>query len=151
MSIEKVIIPAVLLVPVGCVFAQNGHKEVKQKEVKQLSKAEILQKVCSMVSKQLSVPIKDITETSTFANNLGADSLDVVELLIAFEKEFSISIPDAELDKINTVGQVVNLINDIINGNNQDELNDQWLYIDKQGNEYATEEEALKAINNKEK
>ena len=71
---------------------------------------EILEKVCSIVSEQLSVEAGEVKSDSNFQNDLGADSLDTVELVMAFEEEFEIEIPDEEAEKIATVEDAVNYI-----------------------------------------
>lgn len=67
-------------------------------------------KVIKIVKERLNVDAKDIEETSSFANDLGADSLDTVELIMEFEKEFDISIPDEDAEKIATVGDAIKYI-----------------------------------------
>ena len=71
---------------------------------------EILEKVCSIVSEQLSVEAGEVKSDSNFQNDLGADSLDTVELVMAFEEEFEIEIPDEEAEKIATVEDAVSYI-----------------------------------------
>ena len=68
------------------------------------------EKVIGIVSEQLSVPKEEINRDSKFVDDLKADSLDVVELVMAFEDEFSISIPDDDYEKIQTVGDAVDYI-----------------------------------------
>ena len=67
-------------------------------------------KVRDIVVEQLGVEADDVTIESTFIDDLGADSLDIVELIMAFEEEFSIEIPDEDAEKIKTVQDVVNYI-----------------------------------------
>ena len=67
----------------------------------------IEQRVKKIVAEQLGVPEADIKNESSFVNDLGADSLDTVELIMEFEKEFNISIPDEQAETITTVGQAV--------------------------------------------
>ena len=67
-------------------------------------------KVRDIVVEQLGVEADDVTMESTFIDDLGADSLDIVELIMAFEEEFSIEIPDEAAEKIKTVQDVVNYI-----------------------------------------
>ncbi|MBQ9376330.1 MAG: acyl carrier protein [Schwartzia sp.] len=69
-------------------------------------------KVKDIVVEQLSVEPDDVTMESTFIDDLGADSLDIVELIMAFEEEFSIEIPDEAAEKIKTVQDVVKYIDD---------------------------------------
>ncbi|HHS95844.1 MAG TPA: acyl carrier protein, partial [Phaeodactylibacter sp.] len=56
---------------------------------------------------KLGVESSEVTHEASFANDLGADSLDTVELIMEFEKEFDVSIPDEEAEKIQTVGQAI--------------------------------------------
>ena len=71
---------------------------------------EILEKVCSIVSEQLSVESGEVKSDSNFQNDLGADSLDTVELIMEFEKDFDLSIPDEDAESISTVGDAVKYI-----------------------------------------
>lgn len=66
---------------------------------------EILEKVQSIVSEQLGVDAAEVKPEASFTDDLGADSLDIVELVMALEEEFDIEIPDEEAEKIATVGQ----------------------------------------------
>ncbi|MEO0947127.1 MAG: acyl carrier protein [Cyanobacteria bacterium J06641_5] len=72
--------------------------------------AEILDKVKGIVSDQLEKDAAEISPESNFANDLGADSLDVVELVMALEEEFDIEIPDEAAEKIATVQAAVDYI-----------------------------------------
>ena len=67
-------------------------------------------KVKGIVVEQLGVDEADVSMDSTFIDDLGADSLDIVELIMAFEEEFSIEIPDEEAEKIKTVKNAVDFI-----------------------------------------
>ena len=67
-------------------------------------------KVFEIVSDQLDTPKDDIAQESSFVDDLKADSLDIVELVMALEDEFDIKIPDEDYDKIKTVGDVINYI-----------------------------------------
>lgn len=71
---------------------------------------EVFEKVREIVSDQLSVDAADVQPESSFANDLGADSLDTVELVMALEEEFSIEIPDEAAEGIATVQDAVNFI-----------------------------------------
>ena len=68
------------------------------------------EKVIGIVSEQLNVPKDDIKLESKFVDDLKADSLDVVELVMEFEEEFEITIPDEDYEKIRTVGDAVKYI-----------------------------------------
>jgi acyl carrier protein len=77
-----------------------------------MSQTEIFEKVKKIVADQLSVEADTITPQSNFSNDLGADSLDTVELVMALEEEFDIEIPDESAEKITTVQEAVDFIND---------------------------------------
>lgn len=68
------------------------------------------EKVIGIVSKQLGVPQGDVVRSASFVDDLKADSLDVVELVMEFEDEFGIQIPDEDYDKIKTVGDAIDYI-----------------------------------------
>lgn len=76
-----------------------------------MSQTEIFEKVKKIVIDQLSVEADKITPQANFANDLGADSLDTVELVMALEEEFDIEIPDEAAEKITTVQEAVDYIN----------------------------------------
>lgn len=76
-----------------------------------MSEAEIFDKVKKIVIEQLSVEASKVTPQANFANDLGADSLDTVELVMALEEEFDIEIPDEAAEQITTVQQAVDYIN----------------------------------------
>lgn len=67
-------------------------------------------KVIEIVSDQMGVDKSEITRETSFVNDLNADSLDTVELVMEFEDEFELSIPDEEAEKIQTVGQAIDYI-----------------------------------------
>ncbi|MDR1584555.1 MAG: acyl carrier protein [Prevotellaceae bacterium] len=69
--------------------------------------SEVADKVKAIIVDKLGVEEADVTATASFTNDLGADSLDTVELIMEFEKEFGISIPDEEAEKISTVGDAI--------------------------------------------
>ena len=73
-------------------------------------------KVKKIVADQLQQDLDNITPNSTFVDDLGADSLDIVELIMRFEEEFGIEIPDEKAEKIKTVSDVVKYID----GTNED-------------------------------
>ncbi len=75
-----------------------------------MSAVEIFDKVKKIVAEQLSVEPSEITPQSNFANDLGADSLDTVELVMALEEEFDVEIPDEAAEKITTVQEAVDYI-----------------------------------------
>lgn len=71
---------------------------------------DILKRVIKVTVNELGVKEEEVSETSSFTDDLGADSLDVVELVMAFEDEFTIDIPDEEVGEIKTVGHAVDYI-----------------------------------------
>ncbi len=74
--------------------------------------SEIESKVKAIIVDKLGVDEADVKLEASFTNDLGADSLDTVELIMEFEKEFGISIPDEQAEKIATVGDAVKYIED---------------------------------------
>jgi len=72
--------------------------------------ADVAAKVKSIIVEKLAVDENEVTPTASFTNDLGADSLDIVELIMEFEKEFSVSIPDEDAEKIGTVGDAISYI-----------------------------------------
>lgn len=72
--------------------------------------SEIESRVKAIIVDKLGVDENEVTETAGFTTDLGADSLDTVELIMEFEKEFDITIPDAEAEKISTVGDAISYI-----------------------------------------
>lgn len=72
--------------------------------------SEIERKVKAIIVEKLGVDESEVTRDAQFVNDLGADSLDVVEVIMEFEKEFGISIPDDKAEKIVTVGQAISYI-----------------------------------------
>jgi len=73
---------------------------------------DIEEKVIGIVSEQMGVDRAEITRETSFVNDLNADSLDTVELVMELEDEFEMSIPDEEAEKIQTVGQAIDYINE---------------------------------------
>ena len=69
--------------------------------------SEVAEKVKAIIVDKLGVDEADVVETASFTNDLGADSLDTVELIMEFEKEFGVSFPDEEAQKISTVGDAI--------------------------------------------
>ncbi len=71
------------------------------------AKANVAEKIKQIVSEQLGVDEAEVTPTASFVDDLGADSLDTVELVMAFEEAFEIEIPDEEAEKIRTVQDAI--------------------------------------------
>ena len=69
--------------------------------------SEVAERVKAIMVDKLSVEETEVTNEASFTNDLGADSLDTVELIMEFEKEFGISIPDDQAEKITTVGDAI--------------------------------------------
>ena len=69
--------------------------------------SEVAERVKAIIVAKLSVEETEVTNEASFTNDLGADSLDTVELIMEFEKEFGISIPDDQAEKITTVGDAI--------------------------------------------
>lgn len=74
--------------------------------------AEVASKVKAIIVDKLGVDENEVTPTASFTNDLGADSLDTVELIMEFEKAFNITIPDEAAEKISTVGDAIAYIED---------------------------------------
>mgnify|MGYP003246638887 CR=1 FL=1 len=72
--------------------------------------SEIAAQVKNIIVDKLGVDAEEVTAEKSFTNDLGADSLDTVELIMEFEKEFEISIPDEDAEKITTVGDAITYI-----------------------------------------
>lgn len=77
-----------------------------------MSSEEVLEKVKGIIVEQLGVADTAVTMEASFIDDLGADSLDIVELIMALEEEFDIEIPDADAEKVVTVSDVVEYIKD---------------------------------------
>lgn len=72
--------------------------------------ADVESKVKEIIMNKLGVEASQVTPEASFTNDLGADSLDTVELVMEFEKAFSLQIPDEDAEKISTVGDAINYI-----------------------------------------
>lgn len=72
--------------------------------------SDVSSKVVEIIKNKLAVDAAEIVPAASFTNDLGADSLDTVELIMEFEKEFSIQIPDEDAEKIATVGDAISYI-----------------------------------------
>ena len=77
-----------------------------------MSSEEIFDKIKEIIVEQLGVSEDSVNEDASFIDDLGADSLDIVELIMALEEEFDIEIPDTDAEKVVTVGDVVEYIKD---------------------------------------
>lgn len=74
--------------------------------------SDVSSKVTAIIVDKLGVDESEVTAEASFTNDLGADSLDTVELIMEFEKEFNIAIPDDQAEKIGTVGDAIKYIED---------------------------------------
>jgi acyl carrier protein len=73
-------------------------------------------KVRDIIEKELGVEREKLTDNASFIEDLGADSLDIVELVMEFEKEFNIDIPDEDAEKLRTVGEAINYLDGKVQG-----------------------------------
>lgn len=69
--------------------------------------SDIADRVREIIAEQLMVDLEEVTDEASFADDLGADSLDTVELIMEFEDEFGIEIPDEDAERIRTVGEAI--------------------------------------------
>ncbi|RMG79994.1 MAG: acyl carrier protein [Bacteroidetes bacterium] len=72
--------------------------------------SDVKSRVIAIIVDKLGVDESEVTPEASFTNDLGADSLDTVELIMEFEKEFNIAIPDEQAEKISTVGEAIKYI-----------------------------------------
>ena len=75
--------------------------------------SEVASRVKAIIVDKLGVEESEVTPQASFTNDLGADSLDTVELIMEFEKEFSVTIPDDQAEKISTVGDAITYIENL--------------------------------------
>ena len=76
--------------------------------------ADVEAKVKELIAEQLNIDVEEVKPEASFIDDLGADSLDTVELIMAFEEEFEIEIPDEEAEKIKTVGDAIKHIQEMV-------------------------------------
>ena len=99
-----IILIAIILLS-GCDSKKETKEFINLKNLKVMS--EIAERVKAIIVDKLSVNESEVTPEATFAQDLGADSLDTVELIMEFEKEFGITIPDDQAEGIKTVGDAI--------------------------------------------
>jgi acyl carrier protein len=97
-------------VAAGGVFPYNTPPSIEPEGQTKMSNVE--QQVKAIVAEQLGVKAEQVTSAASFVDDLGADSLDTVELVMALEEEFEIEIPDEDAEKITTVQQAIDYINE---------------------------------------
>jgi acyl carrier protein len=90
--------------------ALNLPRANKRTNHKFMAEKSIEEKVKDIIVEQLGVNPEQVTPTASFIEDLGADSLDIVELVMAFEEEFSVEVPDEDAEKLQTVGDVIKYI-----------------------------------------
>jgi acyl carrier protein len=102
-------------VEIICCQTQRGSLKPnrnKTQSKKFMAEKTIEEKVKDIIVEQLGVTPEQVTPSASFIEDLGADSLDTVELVMAFEEEFSVEVPDEDAEKLQTVGDVVKYIED---------------------------------------
>jgi acyl carrier protein len=93
-----------------CRAAKRGLGQAKFKKAEESSMSETADRVKKIVVEHLGVEADKVTEDASFIDDLGADSLDIVELVMAFEEEFGVEIPDDAAEKIGTVKDAIDYI-----------------------------------------
>ncbi len=81
---------------------------------KEPSEVFMFEKICKMLADQLNVPVESIHPESEVVKDLGADSLDVVELMMALEDEYGITLPEAEVENVHTVQDIVTMMEGLL-------------------------------------
>lgn len=96
-----------ILLSYGKVFYLHSEKQLNFKNM-----SDVKSRVIAIIVDKLGVDESEVTPEASFTNDLGADSLDTVELIMEFEKEFNIAIPDDQAENIQTVGESISYIED---------------------------------------
>jgi acyl carrier protein len=106
-------------------IANKNQKNIKSQRIlyicsilnklKSNTMSDIASRVRAIIADKLDVEETEVTPEASFTNDLGADSLDTVELIMEFEKEFNIQIPDDQAEKITTVGHAIAYIEEVVN------------------------------------
>jgi acyl carrier protein len=94
--------------------------EEKQVSAEDVDVQAIEEKIIEIISDQMGVAKSEIRRETSFINDLNADSLDTVELVMEFEDEFDVSIPDEEAEKIQTVGAAIDYVVNVARSKNQE-------------------------------
>jgi acyl carrier protein len=95
---------------------ENPPRFLQQTLSEHLRMADHTAKVKDIIEKELGVEREKLTDGASFIEDLGADSLDIVELVMEFEKEFNVDIPDEDAEKLRTVGDAIGYLNTKIGG-----------------------------------
>ena len=85
--------------------------------IKEMTEEQLTEEICAIIEERLGVAATDITPEKNLINDLGADSLDSVELLMSIEQKFGISIPEDAAENIKTVGDIINYVKENIIAN----------------------------------
>ena len=99
-----------MLCPDGAGDCRAFPRAINTNRTNFMAEKSIEEKVKDIIVEQLGVNPEQVTPQASFIEDLGADSLDIVELVMAFEEEFSVEVPDEDAEKLQTVGDVVKYI-----------------------------------------
>src|SRR5256884_9447226 len=101
-----------MLCPDGAGNCRAFPRAINNNRTNFMAEKSIEEKVKDIIVEQLGVNPEQVTPQASFIEDLGADSLDIVELVMAFEEEFSVEVPDEDAEKLQTVGDVIKYIED---------------------------------------
>jgi acyl carrier protein len=99
-----------MLCPDGAGNCRDFPHAINTNRTNFMAEKSIEEKVKDIIVEQLGVNPEQVTPQASFIEDLGADSLDIVELVMAFEEEFSVEVPDEDAEKLQTVGDVIKYI-----------------------------------------
>jgi acyl carrier protein len=99
-----------MLCPDGAGNCRAFRRAINTNRTNFMAEKSIEEKVKDIIVEQLGVNPEQVTPQASFIEDLGADSLDIVELVMAFEEEFSVEVPDEDAEKLQTVGDVIKYI-----------------------------------------
>jgi acyl carrier protein len=91
-------------------MGRSGGGARDERGIGGMEMAQLEEKVCKILAENLSVPEDEVTPESRFQEDLDADSLDLVEAVLALEEEFGVNIPEEEMEGVKTVGQAITLV-----------------------------------------